>query len=98
MEHKEREAHHRGFLGISAGHRSLRFIPIDTDSFHHLTAAANVILVEGAGPCGVTVNSVDPDLRVNEDGSFVVMLGSDAPPSGWEANYVQTIPGRGWFP
>ncbi len=46
----------------------------------------------------VTVDSVDPNLRLNEDGSFVVMLGPDAPPVGWEANYVQTIPGRGWFP
>jgi hypothetical protein len=44
------------------------------------------------------VDSVDPNLRLNEDGSFVVMLGPDAPPVGWEANYVQTIPGRGWFP
>jgi hypothetical protein len=46
----------------------------------------------------VTVDSVDKNLRTNSDGSFVVMLGPDAPPKGWEANYVQTIPGRGWFP
>ncbi len=27
-----------------------------------------------------------------------MLLGPNAPPSGWEANHVRTIPGRGWFP
>jgi len=35
---------------------------------------------------------------VNEDGSIYIMLGPDGPPKGWEANYVQTLPDRGWFP
>jgi hypothetical protein len=32
------------------------------------------------------------------DGSNYVPLGPDALPKGWEANQVQTLPGRGWFP
>ena len=27
-----------------------------------------------------------------------MLLGPGNPPKGWEANYVQTLPGRGWFP
>jgi hypothetical protein len=37
-------------------------------------------------------------VRKNADGSFYVLLSPDAPPEGWEANHVQTLPGRGWFP
>ena len=36
--------------------------------------------------------------RKNADGSFVVMLGPDEAPEGWQSNYVRTLPGRGWFP
>ena len=46
----------------------------------------------------VTVDSMGHMPRLNEDGSFVVMLGPDAAPKGWESNYVRTLPGRGWFP
>ena len=46
----------------------------------------------------VTVDSMGHKPRENADGSFVVMLGPDAPPKGWEGNYVQTLRGRGWFP
>ncbi len=45
-----------------------------------------------------TVGSKTSGLRKNDDGSHYVLLGPDAPPKGWEANHVQTIPGRGWFP
>ncbi len=46
----------------------------------------------------VTVDSIDHKPILNDDGSFVVMLGPDAAPEGWASNYVRTIPGRGWFP
>ena len=46
----------------------------------------------------VTVDSMGHMPRLNEDGSFVVMLGPDAAPEGWASNYVRTLPGRGWFP
>lgn len=37
------------------------------------------------------------DLKINEDGSVWVFAGPK-PPKGWESNWVQTVPGRGWFP
>ena len=37
------------------------------------------------------------DLRKNEDGSVYIFAGPK-PPKGWESNWVETIPGRGWFP
>ncbi len=46
----------------------------------------------------VTVDSLQHQPKKNEDGSFVVMLGPDEAPDGWESNYVRTLPGRGWFP
>lgn len=45
-----------------------------------------------------TMGSKTPGLRVNDDGSYYMLLGPGDPPEGWEANYVQTITGRGWFP
>ncbi len=27
-----------------------------------------------------------------------MLLGPGDPPKGWEAKYVRTLPGRGWFP
>ncbi|NIV33671.1 MAG: DUF1214 domain-containing protein [Anaerolineae bacterium] len=52
----------------------------------------------GAAGGKATMGSKTPGLRENEDGSYYMLLGPDAPPKGWEANHVQTIPGRGWFP
>lgn len=52
----------------------------------------------GAAGGKATVGSRTPGLRTNADGSYYVLLGPDEPPPGWEANYVQTLPGRGWFP
>jgi len=37
------------------------------------------------------------DLQVNDDGSVWVFAGPK-PPKGWESNWIETIPGRGWFP
>ena len=44
------------------------------------------------------MGSRTPGLRTNDDGSYSMLLSPDPPPQGWEANHVQTIPGRGWFP
>ena len=38
-----------------------------------------------------------PDLQTNPDGSVWIFAGPQ-PPQGWESNWVETIPGRGWFP
>jgi len=53
---------------------------------------------EGAAGGKATVGSKTPGMRTNKDGSYYMMLGPGDPPKGWEANYVQTTPGRGWFP
>ena len=34
-------------------------------------------------------------LRQNEDGSFDLYFGPEAP-NGWENNWIQTVPGKGW--
>ncbi len=52
----------------------------------------------GAAGGKATMGSKTPGLRQNADGSYSMLLGPGAPPTGWEANHVQTIPGRGWFP
>jgi hypothetical protein len=52
----------------------------------------------GAAGGKATAGSKTKGLRMNADGSYYVLLGPDAPPKGWEANHVQTLPGRGWFP
>jgi hypothetical protein len=43
-----------------------------------------------------SVNSQTKGLQVNADGSIDVYFGPKAPP-GEDANWVQTIPGRGWI-
>ncbi len=35
---------------------------------------------------------------MNADGSFYMLLGPGKAPKGWEANFVRTLPNRGWFP
>jgi hypothetical protein len=35
-------------------------------------------------------------LKVNDDGSIDLYFGLQAPP-GYESNWIQTVPGRGWF-
>jgi hypothetical protein len=43
-----------------------------------------------------SVSSQDKDLQVSADGSVDVYFGPKAP-AGKESNWVQTIPGKGWF-
>jgi hypothetical protein len=42
------------------------------------------------------VSSQDEGFLLNEDGSADVYFGSEAP-EGKENNWIQTIPGKGWF-
>ena len=41
------------------------------------------------------VDSLNPDLKANDDGSYTVWFGPKAP-EGKEGNWVQTMPGKGW--
>jgi hypothetical protein len=43
-----------------------------------------------------SVSSRNKELKVNADGSLDVYFGPKAP-AGFESNWVQTIPGKGWF-
>lgn len=43
-----------------------------------------------------SVSSQEKDLKKNADGSVDVFFGPTAP-AGYEHNWVQTIPGKGWF-
>jgi hypothetical protein len=43
-----------------------------------------------------SVSSHSKDMKVNADGSVDVYFGPNAP-AGFENNWVQTIPGKGWF-
>ena len=47
-------------------------------------------------PAIPSVSSQNKDLQVNADGSVDVYFGPKAP-AGKESNWVQTIPGKGWF-
>ena len=43
------------------------------------------------------VDSRDQQMQKNADGSVDIYIGSK-PPTGKEANWIQTAPDRGWFP
>jgi hypothetical protein len=43
-----------------------------------------------------SVTSQDQELKKNADGSVDVFFGPKAP-EGYENNWVQTLPGKGWF-
>ena len=43
-----------------------------------------------------SVSSQNKDVKINADGSVDVYFGPTAPP-GMESNWVETIPGKGWF-
>jgi hypothetical protein len=43
-----------------------------------------------------SISSQNKDVKVNADGSVDVYFGPE-PPAGYENNWVQTIPGKGWF-
>ena len=44
-----------------------------------------------------SVSSYAPGLRANADGAIDLYLGPE-PPAGFEANWIRTLPGTGWFP
>jgi hypothetical protein len=49
-------------------------------------------------PRNATIGSrATKNLQMNTDGSVYVFAGPQ-PPKGWESNWVETVPGRGWFP
>ncbi|MGH3705573.1 MAG: DUF1214 domain-containing protein, partial [Agromyces sp.] len=41
--------------------------------------------------------SNDGELKANDDGSFDLFFGPTAP-AGTESNWVETVPGKSWFP
>lgn len=43
-----------------------------------------------------SLDSIQNDPKLNEDGSIDVYFAPEAP-EGWEENWVQTIPGKSWF-
>ncbi|GAA1858446.1 DUF1254 domain-containing protein [Actinomadura bangladeshensis] len=43
-----------------------------------------------------SVNSLSDAVRAEDDGDTVIHFGPTAPP-GREANWIQTVPGKGWF-
>ena len=43
-----------------------------------------------------SLSSQKADLAVNDDGSVDVYFGPE-PPAGHESNWIQTVPGKGWF-
>jgi hypothetical protein len=43
-----------------------------------------------------TKSSQTGEIVENPDGSIDLYSGPDAP-EGWESNWVQTVPGKGWF-
>lgn len=43
-----------------------------------------------------STGSQNPDMKKNADGSYDVYFGPKAP-AGQEGNWVQTVPGKGWF-
>lgn len=43
-----------------------------------------------------SINSYKKDLEKNSDGSVDIYFGPKAP-AGQERNYIQTVPGKGWW-
>ncbi len=41
-------------------------------------------------------NNEKDDLTANDDGSVDIYFGPEAP-EGWENNWIETVPGKGWF-
>jgi hypothetical protein len=42
-------------------------------------------------------NDKRDELAVDQDGSVDLWFGPDVPPGGTESNWIQTVPGKGWF-
>jgi hypothetical protein len=43
-----------------------------------------------------SVGGNDEDIKKNADGSYTIYFGPEAP-SGFENNWVETVPGKSWF-
>ncbi len=43
-----------------------------------------------------SLSSQSGDVQPNADGSYTVYFGPEAP-EGKETNWIQTVPGKGWF-
>jgi len=71
--------------------------PVPAELFWSVTVydAETRVLIE-APLNRAAVRSHRDNPQVNPDGSFTVQFGPDAP-DGPESNWVQTVPGRGWF-
>lgn len=41
--------------------------------------------------------SLGDTVAPNDDGSFTIWFGPDSP-AGHEHNWIQTVPGKSWFP
>ncbi len=44
-----------------------------------------------------SVMSLGDSVAANDDGSFTIWFGPESP-AGHESNWIQTVPGKGWFP
>jgi hypothetical protein len=53
-------------------------------------------MLQTPGTIYPSVSSQSGEIQVNPDGSTTVWFGPE-PPSGMESNWVQTVPGKGWF-
>jgi len=43
------------------------------------------------------IGSAHETTQVNEDGTTYIFVGPKSP-KGWESNWINSVPGRGWFP
>ena len=65
--------------------------------FWSLTVYDNVTRSMLQNPANdVSLSSYDK-LRINDDGSVDVYIGPK-PPEGYESNWIQSVPGKGWYP
>ena len=80
------DEHHRGI-------EKVEYIPTDSESIHG-TRSEN----RPRGKVGVSGLTKPIIQWTSIKISYYMLIGPDSPPKGWEANHVQTIPGRGWFP
>jgi hypothetical protein len=53
-------------------------------------------MLQTPGTIYPSVSSQSGEIQVNPDGSTTIWFGPE-PPSGMESNWVQTVPGKGWF-
>jgi hypothetical protein len=53
-------------------------------------------MLQTPGTVYPSLSSAAGDVQPNEDGSFTIWFGPEAP-EGKESNWIQTVPGKGWF-